>query len=319
MRVVAVIVTFNRLKALQKTLQATLQQAFSAVVVVDNASVDGTKEWLAQQKDRRLHVVSLPENKGGAGGFHAGMSAALATLQPDWLVLFDDDAYPATDALSAFLAQDLSGCDGAAAAVYYPDGSICEMNRPSYNPFWHLSLLGKTITGLVTGKARAGFHIPDSAYTQKARLAVDCSSFVGFFIRAEYARQYALPLASLFIYGDDLLYTLQLSARKKHLYFFPTVRFIHDCSTFQTKNKAYHPMWKAYFTYRNGLIIYRLAAGRWFYPAALLKITAWFVTFRFYSDKKRFLRLWYWAVKDGLRQDTSRKPQSVMQRERLGE
>lgn len=124
MRIVAVVVTFNRLKALQKTLQATLQQAFAAVVVVDNASVDGTKEWLLQQKDPRLHAVFLKENKGGAGGFHAGMAEALATQQPDWLVLFDDDAYPATDTLMQFLGQNLDDCDAAAAAVYYPELSL---------------------------------------------------------------------------------------------------------------------------------------------------------------------------------------------------
>ena len=312
MNLAAVIVTHNRCQKLQHTLAATLAQPFSAVIVIDNASTDGTRAWLAGQHDPRLHLILSEQNSGGAGGFAQGMTAAL-DYNPDWLVCYDDDAFPAPDTLRQFSAADLSDCDSAAAAVYYPDGRLCEMNRPSYNPFWHPRKLLRTALGVFTGRARGAFHVTDSAYQGAEALPIDSSSFVGFFVRADWVRRLPLPEPGLFIYGDDVLYTLNLTKHGARHRFLPTVRFIHDCSTFQTARRGYHPLWKAYFTYRNGLLIYRMAAGVWFYPVALLKALLWLAAVRHYRNKRRYLRLWWQAVRDGIRQDLSRDPAIIIQ------
>jgi len=312
MNLTAVIVTHNRCQKLQHTLAATLAQPFSAIIVVDNASTDGTRAWLAGQHDPRLHLILSEQNSGGAGGFAQGMIAAL-NYDPDWLVCYDDDAYPAPDALQQFTALDLGNTDSAAAAVYYPDGRLCEMNRPSYNPFWHPRKLLRTALGVFTGRARGAFHVTDSAYQSAEALPIDSSSFVGFFVRADWVRRLPLPEPGLFIYGDDVLYTLNLTKHGARHRFLPTVRFIHDCSTFQNARRGYHPLWKAYFTYRNGLLIYRMAAGVWFYPVALLKALLWLAAVRHYRNKRRYLRLWWQAVRDGIRQDLSRDPTTLIQ------
>lgn len=312
MNLTAVIVTHNRCQKLQHTLAATLAQPFSAIIVVDNASTDGTRAWLAGQHDPRLHLILSEQNSGGAGGFAQGMIAAL-NYDPDWLVCYDDDAYPAPDALQQFTALDLGNTDSAAAAVYYPDGRLCEMNRPSYNPFWHPRKLLRTALGVFTGRARGAFHVTDSAYQGAEALPIDSSSFVGFFVRADWVRRLPLPEPGLFIYGDDVLYTLNLTKHGARHRFLPTVRFIHDCSTFQNARRGYHPLWKAYFTYRNGLLIYRMAAGVWFYPVALLKALLWLAAVRHYRNKRRYLRLWWQAVRDGIRQDLSRDPTTLIQ------
>lgn len=311
MNIAAVIVTHNRCQKLQHTLAATLAQPFSAVIVVDNASTDGTRVWLAGQHDPRLHLILSEQNSGGAGGFAQGMTAAL-NHDPDWLVCYDDDAYPAPDALQQFTALDLSNTDSAAAAVYYPDGRICEMNRPSYNPFWYPRKLWQTVLGLITGRARAAFHLDHAAYAQSAPVAIDSSSFVGYFVRADWVRRCGVPDAALFIYGDDILYTLSLRKQGARHAFLPTVRFIHDCSTFKSTRRGYHPMWKAYYTYRNGLLIYRLAAGIWYYPVALLKALLWLAAVRHYQHKRRYLRLWRQAVGDGLRRNLRRDPATII-------
>ena len=187
------------------------------------------------------------------------------------------------------------------------------MNRPSYNPFWHPRKLLRTALGVFTGRARGAFHVTDSAYQSAEALPIDSSSFVGFFVRADWVRRLPLPEPGLFIYGDDVLYTLNLTKHGARHRFLPTVRFIHDCSTFQTARRGYHPLWKAYFTYRNGLLIYRMAAGVWFYPVALLKALLWLAAVRHYRNKRRYLRLWWQAVRDGIRQDLSRDPAIIIQ------
>ena len=69
---VAVVVTHNRQAQLQQTLDRLLASSaddLAAVVVVDNASTDGTAACLRACADARLRVETLPTNQGGAGGF----------------------------------------------------------------------------------------------------------------------------------------------------------------------------------------------------------------------------------------------------------
>ena len=52
-RIVAVVVTFNRLALLQRLVgELRGTPGLAEVVVVDNASTDGTGEWLADQERR---------------------------------------------------------------------------------------------------------------------------------------------------------------------------------------------------------------------------------------------------------------------------
>ena len=67
---VAVIVTYNRLDALKITVPNSLAEPFSKVVVVNNASTDGTREWLESLQDPRLELIHCEVNGGGAGGFN---------------------------------------------------------------------------------------------------------------------------------------------------------------------------------------------------------------------------------------------------------
>ena len=74
--VVAVVVTWNRRELLQESLAAVHGQTHTpaAIVVVDNASTDGTGDLLdsAYAHDLGLDVVHLREITGGAGGLGEG-------------------------------------------------------------------------------------------------------------------------------------------------------------------------------------------------------------------------------------------------------
>ena len=104
-RLVAVVVTFNRLEKLKVTLARLLESTsneLEAIVVIDNASRDGTGEWLAGLDEPRLDIVRCAENLGGAGGFETGMRHATRRYDPDWMLVMDDDARPARGALAGF-------------------------------------------------------------------------------------------------------------------------------------------------------------------------------------------------------------------------
>ncbi|PCD76448.1 glycosyltransferase [Pseudothioclava arenosa] len=309
-RLVAVVVTRDRLAQLRVTLprlMADLPGALDAVVVVDNASGDGTAEWLRTQAHPALHILRQEQNTGGAGGFAAGIAAAQSLFDPDWIVVMDDDARPEPGALAAFHALETQGAEAVAAAVYYPDGRICEMNRPSGNPFWQRAAFWGAAT-----RGRAGFHIGDAAYSALP-CEIDVTSFVGFFIsRAGLARA-GLPDADLFLYGDDAIYTLGLRARGGRILFAPQIRFAHDCSTFAPGERRFRPLWKAYYYQRNLLILYRMAAGAWFWPVLCVILPRWLMRIRAHRGARRaFLRLTLAALADGLRGRRDRRHAEVL-------
>jgi len=309
LQLVAVVVSHNRLEKLRTTLARLLahdRAELAGVVVVDNASTDGTRVWLAEQTDPRLDVLRSSHNEGGAGGFARGMRRAIERHAPDWLVVMDDDARPAPGALAAFHALAAGqgpGWDAVAAAVYFPDGRICEMNRPSRNPFWHWRAFLRT----ALGGGRRGFHLGAADY-EGPGIQVDVTSFVGFFISAEAVRRIGYPEPGLFIYGDDGLYTLGLSRSGGRIGFEPGIRFEHDISTFQAagvgqsaQRGRFIPLWKAYYYHRNLLLLYRLAAGWFFWPVMAVILPRWLLKVRAHAGQRRiFLRLLTRAVQDGL-------------------
>ncbi len=130
-KVAAVIVTYNRKEALEECLNAVLAQTshVEAVYIIDNASADGTQEYLIEKgfidktlcpdkepleevkeisKSRlqdtkvEIHYVGMHENTGGAGGFYEGIKRSY-DAGFDWLWLMDDDGVPAKDQLFELL------------------------------------------------------------------------------------------------------------------------------------------------------------------------------------------------------------------------
>lgn len=108
-RIVAAVVTFNRLALLQR-LVARLREVegVDEIVVVDNASTDGTGAWL-EEITRTPGTPVLPrlldENRGGAGGFSEGLDVAVAR-GADLVWLMDDDGLPDLDCLARLLVHD---------------------------------------------------------------------------------------------------------------------------------------------------------------------------------------------------------------------
>lgn len=299
-RLVAVVVTHDRLAQLQVTVARLLESDdahLEALVVYDNASEDGTAAWLAGLDDPRLDVVRSETNTGGAGGFEAGMRHAVAKHDPDWLVLMDDDGRPAPGALAAFHGRDRSGAEAWAAAVYEPGGAICDMNRPSRNPFWRRDVLWRVLRG----GGRDGFHIGAAEYGAEGPCEIDGTSFVGFFVSRVAVARVGYPDGALFIYGDDVLYTLGLRAAGGRILFDPGLRFEHDFQTIGAVDGRFRPLWKSYYHYRNLLMVYRLCSGRWFVLVGPMAAVKWLAKVRFHGGERRaFVGLVCRALRDGL-------------------
>lgn len=111
MNVSTIIVTFNRKELLIKCLEAVLRQSClpKTIYIIDNASTDGTEELLKEKglhhgliNSVAIHYERLPQNSGGAGGFHAGMKLAHEN-GCDAVWMMDDDGLPDKDCLKNLL------------------------------------------------------------------------------------------------------------------------------------------------------------------------------------------------------------------------
>ena len=211
------IVTLNRIDKLKRTLEECSEQGFQDIVVVDNGSADGTRDFLARQPVVR---ALFPEkNEGGSGGFNRLMHYFIENTQHKWLLLFDDDAYPAFN--MRVLSECLKGETGGHPPAYtfkvtYPDGTICTMNRPGMN------ILNTNPLKLLL----LDHHIQDC---NEARM-VDFASFAGILLKRETIEEIGYVSKEFFIYSDDIYYTLAISSRLGKIRYRPDFVFIHDCN-----------------------------------------------------------------------------------------
>ena len=124
--VTAIVVTYNRLPLLKQCLAALRAQTVQGftVLLVDNASTDGTADYIKTLAMPGLVCRNPGKNLGGAGGFAYGIRAA-AELGCEAVWIMDDDTLPEPDALAALLA---------AAVLVFLIGYILVMGIPNLKP-----------------------------------------------------------------------------------------------------------------------------------------------------------------------------------------
>ena len=136
MTLAVVILNYNGEKLLRQFLPSVIQYSDQArIIVVDNGSIDASLEFLRSVREPRLRIVSLPANKGFAGGCNAGIACAagryIATLNndaeadPRWLEELMDgmksDSSAGMCASKILFYDDRKRIDKAGHLIY-PDG-----------------------------------------------------------------------------------------------------------------------------------------------------------------------------------------------------
>lgn len=94
-----VITTYNRLTLLKRAIQSALDQTVPCeVVVVDNASTDGTQAFV-KSMGKQVTYVRNSTNANHAGAVNAGVDVASG----GWIKLVDDDDYLAADCVEEMM------------------------------------------------------------------------------------------------------------------------------------------------------------------------------------------------------------------------
>ena len=192
-RIAAVVVTWNRSVLLERILRSIEagDTRPDVVVVVDNASTDDTSAVLARlgaELRTPLRVVTLDRNTGGAGGFKAGLAAALET-DAGLFWLMDDDGRPTPECLSTLLPH-VGRYDFLGPAVV-AEGDVRRLCFPIRVP----------------GTTKVVHDLADVE-----RAAVDgvleevVIPFNGVLLARDLVERIGLPREEFFIWGDDVEY-----------------------------------------------------------------------------------------------------------------
>ncbi|CAM3374089.1 glycosyltransferase family 2 protein [Nocardioides dubius] len=260
--VAVVVVTYNRAELLERMLAGLAAQTHrpDAVIVVDNASTDGTAEVLAAVAARGelpLQVHTSAENLGGAGGFHLGSRLAYEQGY-DRIWLIDDDVVPAPDCLAVLMAadedclmvvrEDLSGALVEKAALRF------DLSNP-------LAVRPKTAS-------------VDSTYASRdampERVAVENVAFEGFMFRRCVAEEIGLPDPSYFIFYDDVDYALRARRTGRTIWALRDAVLVRQLDFNQQHDLS---GWKGFYMYRN-LFVVHLRYG----TNPLVRLKPWLIT-----------------------------------------
>ncbi len=196
--VCALVLTYNRVELLATCLAAIEAQTrrCDRVIVVNNGSTDGTADVLRSLAPR-VEVVSLATNCGAAGGFNRALAAGHGT-GADLLWLMDDDVIPDPTALAELLAArdalTVRGIDPpfVASVAHSPDGSMT--NVPDLD-----------------GRRRVRGYPQWPELLERGLVPIRRGTFVSTLFTRQTVDRYGLPLADMYMWGEDTEYTLRVT------------------------------------------------------------------------------------------------------------
>jgi GT2 family glycosyltransferase len=293
-RVAVVLVTFNRKDMLLSCLRGLLGQSrpCERIFLIDNASTDGTRELLQAEgylDHAQITYTRMPENTGGAGGFHEGLQQASAGGF-DWYWLLDDDVEPEPQALQQLLSyRHISEC--IHPLVVYEDGSQHEWEH-TFDP---------------TTTFQCGLHNL-SFRNGKDWCVMRVACFEGMLVSHRVVERVGLPDRDFFVSGDDGLFGFKAALHTNVIY----VQSARLLKKIKPGDKA--SPFKIYYDIRNRFLLRRkIGSVVWIAPYTRY-IFMTFILLASYGYVKRasfaraHLLAAYRAVRDGLAGRTGRGP-----------
>ena len=271
-KIAAVVVTYNRKDLLGQCLDSLLRQSYplAALYIIDNCSTDGTYDYLLARdliapikrsegepvETTRptpvpdsagchlvVHYVRMPQNTGGAGGFHEGLKRA-AEAGFDWLWLMDDDLLTAPDALAALVRKKNALRGGS----FLLNSLVLARDRQGGDT---LALPLQELTA--RGYPRRGIYhwrLSEVRDQVKEGLYRWACPFNGTFLPARVVTEVGLPNKEFFLWGDEKDFMWR-AARRFHLYTVVDSRVFHP----RARDTGFD--WRQYYNIRNMMIVNR--------------------------------------------------------------
>jgi len=259
--VASISVAFNAVDVLSRHMEALVRQTcpIQEIIVVDNASTDGTDEMLADRYPQ-VTVLRMKQNLGAAGGWAAGLSYAALNRRHDWVWTFDQDSVPTPESLADLLGG-LGTLDGTQSEV----GMIAPMPVHLETGNYYPPLLW-----------RGRYVRPSAEQMQQSVWFADLVIASGSLVRREVVERIGLPRADFFMDFCDYEYSLRMRSSGYKIAIVPRTKLSHEIGDARRiwlpsgfRLWTSYPPWREYYSTRN------LVYAAWhLYPTRATKMFA---------------------------------------------
>ena len=229
MSVAAIVVTYNRLGMLRRWLSDLKGQTrpVQEIIVVDNASEDGTEAAMLQEFPW-VTYVRMSENVGPGGAWAAGMQVAYQHgHQGFWL--FNDDSFPLPDTLDQMF--DYGARLNDEVGILAP---VSDLGGPTY---WGIHWKGRPVRCRQSESAGPVF--------------VDGVTFSGSLVFRSVVDSIGYPRSDLFFMFEEYEYCLRARQAGFQIAVLPDVTITH----LTAGSSGFSPPWRGYYQSRNHLAI----------------------------------------------------------------
>jgi len=221
-----IIVNYNVKEFLEQSLvsvQKALKKIRSEIIVIDNASTDGSVEFL-KKRFPKVKLIENKENLGFARSSNLGMKQAkgayLAILNPDTIV--QEDTF--SKMLKFFQENPDTGMLGC--KILNPDGTLqlaCRRSFPTpWVAFTKLSGLSHLFSkSKLFGKYNLTYLDPDLSYE------VEAISGSFMMIQKQVLKDVGYLDEEFFLYGEDLDWCFRIREGGWKVRYFPGTKIIH--------------------------------------------------------------------------------------------
>jgi len=256
--VASVTMAFNSERVLARQMEALLRQTtpLQEIIVVDDASTDGTVEMLARRFPQ-VTVLRMSSNVGVGGALEAGVKYAALSQRHDWVWTFDDDSVPEDNALQTLLKGTGSLGEGApkigmiAPLPFHAETGVC------YPPLlW-----------------RDGYVKPSTELLQRPMWFADLVFSSGCMVRREVVEEVGLPRADFFMDFIDFEYCLRTRARGYQIAVVNQCKLAHEVGNARSVNlPGFSALWPDHAPWREYYICRNITYAAWsLYPSRKAK------------------------------------------------
>ncbi|MHA3052307.1 glycosyltransferase [Acinetobacter sp. ANC 4640] len=299
MSIYLVIVTYNRKDLLLFLLKKIFEQIFFniKVIIVDNASTDGTKEYINDTgllQNKKIKWINLPKNIGGAGGFYEGIKYALEQ-GAEWVWVMDDDGYPERECLQKLFDEAYKR---ELQAISPLQVNIKDHSQLAF-PIW---INKKQIRGNIN-------QVKDDFFLEQ-----EANLFNGLLIHKSAIEEIGLPKKELFIRGDEVEYTKRLLKNNIKFGTLTSVKFYHPSDDMERVKSFFglittrdaHSDFKNYYMFRNRAVAFIEDGNSWLLPLDFIRYTYYYLIVK--KMDVTGLKFWCRATIDGMKGRLGRHP-----------
>lgn len=225
MDVSIVIVTHNSLSPVVDCLSSLEEHSPSIlheIIVIDNASTDGTRETIAE----RFGAVRLVENKENVG-YSRGVNQGLRLSTGRMILVLNPDIVVNKDSIDRLLAfMDRTGDAGIAGAkLVYPDGRLQYSCRSFYT--LRALILRRTFLGKLFPRARSLREHLLIDYDHETPRRVDWVLGACMMVRREAIERVGRMDERFFLYFEDIDWCYRMKQQGWNVYYVPDSVMIH--------------------------------------------------------------------------------------------